>query len=549
MLKIAVIGPESTGKSTLAGQLAQHFSGDFVPEYSRAYFADRDYHYDIDDVIAIAQGQQSAIDAAAAKHPNYLICDTEAIVNKVWCEYVYGTTSDAIEKLVQTQHFDLYLLCDIDLEWTYDPLRQNPDPNERKAIFALYLDALKAINANFCIISGEGEVRMKKSISAIESMEKKQRHIIFLARWYPHRYDPMFGLFVQRHAEAAALYNKVSVVYVHADTAAKQKYEMERTMEHGVDTIRVYYKKEGKLSSPIRFWKACQKALKVVGPADLFHVHVLTRLGVVALWEKLRHGTPYMITEHWSRYLPGNDFSGILRKNLTRIVVKNAAMVTTVTRNLAQAMQNHGLKNAHYVVLPNVVDTQLFRPQPHENPVPILIHISCFEDKSKNISGLLQALKTLKDEGTSYKAILIGDGMDFKAMRQLADDFHLQDRVQFTGLLEGQALVDVLASGDFLVLSSNYENMPVVILEALACGLPVVSTKVGGIAEIINESNGILVPPRDTNALKEAIQKMCANHKNYDADTLRERIVKNYGNEEVGKLLSAWYDEILSANR
>ena len=383
-------------------------------------------------------------------------------------------------------------------------------------------------------------------------MNNGRKHIVFLARWYPHRYDPMFGLFVQRHAEAAALYNDISVVYVHPDDTITQKFDISTENAsidaiHHISTIRVYYKKpKSKFLSLIRFFKANKLALKQLPKPDLIHVHILTRLGIIALWQKMVHGTPYIITEHWSRYLPGNDFSGFFRKWATKIVVRNASVVTTVTENLANAMQSHGLMNPNYMTLPNVVDTNLFQIKPHENTIPKIIHISCFEDKSKNISGLLEALKILKDQNIAYQAVLIGDGMDFEAMKQKAAYLQLNDRVTFTGMLQGQELADELASGDFLVISSNYENMPVVILEAFACGLPVASTDVGGIAEIVDNSNGLLIPPRETDLLAEIIQTMLTLYKDYDANTLRDIIIKKFSNEAVGKLLNSLYSNTLS---
>lgn len=365
--------------------------------------------------------------------------------------------------------------------------------------------------------------------------------VVFLARWYPHKYDPMFGLFVQRHAEAVAQYDQVTAIYVHPDVNAKTTYDIERSEENGVDTIRVYYKKSGKISSALRYFKSCRKALKLAGKPDLIHVHVLTRMGIVAYLQKRFHGTPYMITEHWSRYLPGNDFSGALRKMATKIVVRNATMVTTVSDILAKAMQSHGLKHPNYKILPNVVDVNLFKPIPHHNVVPKIVHVSCFEDKSKNISGLLESLKILKDKGLAYQAVLIGEGMDLEAMKQRATALDLNDRVRFTGLLQGQVLVDELATGDFFVLPSNYETGGIVLLEALACGLPVVATEVGALPEIVNESNGILVPPADTQALAEAMEQCCQCHGNYDPETLRAQVVEQYGMEKVGKLIHQLY--------
>ncbi len=368
--------------------------------------------------------------------------------------------------------------------------------------------------------------------------------VVFLARWYPHKYDPMFGLFVQRHAEAAALHNDVSVIYVHPDENAKSRYDIERSKENGVDTLRIYYQKKGRLRSAIRFYQACEKGLRITGHPDLIHVHVLTRMGIVAYWHKIFHGTPYLISEHWSRYLPGNDFSGILRRILTKIVVRNAAMVTTASGMLAKAMQEHGLRHACYKTLPNVVDVDLFKPIAHHNAIPKIVHVSCFEDKSKNISGLLESLKAMKEQGIAYNAVLIGEGMDLEAMRKRSEALGLTDRVRFTGLLQGPALAEEVATGDFFVLSSHYETGGIVLLEAMACGLPVVATRVGGLPEIVNEQNGILVAPNDAHALAEGMGKACHTFSQYDPDLLRKHVVERYSYEKVGNLLSAWYEEV-----
>ena len=411
------------------------------------------------------------------------------------------------------------------------------------------------------------------------NMNKERKHIVFLARWYPHRYDPMFGLFVQRHAEAAALFNDITVVYCQQvesqsrkvvesqsrdasitpkkneqfviDTSKHKNFEIVRTLENNVDTIRIYFRKpKNKILSLIRFYRANMMALKIgrdkSRPYDLIHVHILTRLGVIAWIQKLLHKTPYIITEHWSRYLPGNDFGGFFRKLATKIVVRNAKLVTTVTDNLAKAMQNHGLKNDNYVVLPNVVNLDMFHISEKKNNTPCkIIHVSCFEDKSKNISGLLESLKIVEQKGIDFQCTLIGEGMDFDLMKTKAEELQLINKVSFTGLLEGQKLADELSSGNFLVLSSNYENMPVVILEALASGLPVVSTNVGGIKEMIDETKGILVEPRNKEALAEAIIKMIETHNDYDPNYLRNSVIERYGYESVGRMLSGMYHKEL----
>lgn len=373
-------------------------------------------------------------------------------------------------------------------------------------------------------------------------MDNTRKHIVFLARWYPHRYDPMLGLFVQRHAEAAAQYDDISVIYVHADDQIQQKFDIVDETVNNVRTIRVYYRKSwSKIISLFRFFKANNKALKLLPKPDIIHVHILTRLGLVALRQKRLHGTPYIITEHWSRYLPDNDFNGLLRKKLTKTVVRHASAVTTVTDILAKAMQSHGLRNENYSIVPNVVDINAFKPQPHHNEVPKIIHVSCFENKSKNITGLIDALQILEERDIKFQFTFIGDGIDLAMIKDYVKKLQHQENIRFTGILEGQDYVGELSSGDFLVLSSNYETQGVVLLEAFACGMPVVSTNVGGIPEIVNENNGILVPPHDPTKLADAMQTMLQTYQNYDANTLRDSVIKKFSNETVGKLLNSLY--------
>lgn len=373
-------------------------------------------------------------------------------------------------------------------------------------------------------------------------MDSERKHIVFLARWYPHRYDPMLGLFVQRHAEAAALYDDISVIYAHADDQINRKFDVVDETVNNVRTIRVYYKKSwSKIISLFRFFRANNKALKLLPKPDIIHVHILTRLGLIALRQKRLHGTPYIITEHWSRYFPGNDFSGFLRKALTKTVVRHASAVTTVTDILAKAMQSHGLHNDKYIVVPNVVDINVFKPQPHHNEVPKIVHVSCFENKSKNITGLIDALQIMESRNVEFQCVFIGDGIDFAMIKDYVKKLKHQENIRFTGVLEGQEYIGELSSGDFLVLSSNYETQGVVLLEAFACGLPVVSTNVGGIPEIVDDSNGILVLPQEPDKLADAMQTMLQTYKNYDVNVLRDGIIKKFSNETVGKLLNHIY--------
>ena len=172
MFKIAITGPESTGKSTLAEKLARHFYIGFIPEYSRTYLENFEGQYTENDVVEIAKGQYNLILEEEKKNPEILIADTETIVCKIWVEYVFKHSNETIDNILKQQNFDLYLLCDIDLPWVYDPLRENPNIEERKELLDIYKNTLTKMNVPFEIVSGDDEERVNNAINIIN----KYRH-------------------------------------------------------------------------------------------------------------------------------------------------------------------------------------------------------------------------------------------------------------------------------------------------------------------------------------------------------------------------------------
>jgi len=168
MFKIAITGPESTGKSTLAEALAKYFGTEYIPEYSRTYLENFEGRYSEDDVVEIAKGQHKLIVEKKEYSQNILIADTEIIVCKIWVEYVFKHSNATINNILKEQDFDLYLLCDIDLPWTYDPLRENPNPEERKELFEIYRNTLTQMNLPFEIVRGNDEERISNAINIIK---------------------------------------------------------------------------------------------------------------------------------------------------------------------------------------------------------------------------------------------------------------------------------------------------------------------------------------------------------------------------------------------
>ncbi|MEN8225739.1 MAG: glycosyltransferase [Bacteroidota bacterium] len=389
---------------------------------------------------------------------------------------------------------------------------------------------------------------------------QEKPHILFLPKWYPHKYDPMPGLFIQRHGASALPYCNISVLHVHSDEHQKQPvYNFDYSEEEALNVIRIYFRQARTGIKPLdallntcRFVRSHCKGMREIrkkyGKYDIIHVHVLTRHGVIALWEKIRRGIPFVITEHWTRYLPStNTFNGVFRKWMTRIVAKRASAIMPVTANLRDAMIDCGLKNDNYIVIPNVVDIKMFSPDTDKKSgeKARIVHVSCFDDQQKNISGITRVIKRLSEKRQDFTIDMIGDGIHYDQLLAYGDEMGVKDSfASYHGLKENADLASLMKAADFMLMFSRYENLPVVILESYACGVPVLSTDVGGIREHMNDDLGILIDSEDEETLYKTLDQLLDNYKNYDAAKIRDYAVAHFSNEVIGKQLFEVYSSV-----
>ena len=168
--KIVITGPESTGKTTLCQQLADHYKTVWVKEYAREYLNKKGSDYTLDDMLIIAKGQLQQEDSVSETlHASALLfIDTDLYVMKVWSEFVFNTCPDYILDNIVLRHYDLYLLMDTDLLWESDPLREQPDPSIRQKLFQQYNDTLALQKVPWKVISGTGEIRLQTAIKFID---------------------------------------------------------------------------------------------------------------------------------------------------------------------------------------------------------------------------------------------------------------------------------------------------------------------------------------------------------------------------------------------
>lgn len=172
--KIAIVGPESTGKSTISQQLAMHYDTVWVPEYARSYCENLQAPCNWQDEINMFRGQLALEKELIPSANKILICDTTFITVKIWSEHMFGKAPlEVIEKL-RVHSYDLYLLMNIDLEWTEDPLRDFP--HLREHFMSVWQSELKSLNANYHIVSGLDSSRLTNAVKIIDAFLKAYRH-------------------------------------------------------------------------------------------------------------------------------------------------------------------------------------------------------------------------------------------------------------------------------------------------------------------------------------------------------------------------------------
>jgi NadR type nicotinamide-nucleotide adenylyltransferase len=168
--KIVVIGPESTGKSTLCEGLAAHFHTGWVREYAREYLVEHGMDYSYETLSTIAKGQLALEDAGAARGERLLFIDTDLYVIKVWSEYVFGRCEAWVLDEIVRRKYDAYLLCNTDLPWANDPLREYPDPGIRERLYHIYKDLLVNQSTPWAMVTGLADERLERAIGAVERL-------------------------------------------------------------------------------------------------------------------------------------------------------------------------------------------------------------------------------------------------------------------------------------------------------------------------------------------------------------------------------------------
>lgn len=373
--------------------------------------------------------------------------------------------------------------------------------------------------------------------------------ILLLPSWYPSEADNTAGTFIREQARALKQYGvEVRVLYPF-DRCIKPG-DIVLHPEDGILTYRCNtdYLKNSKLSrvnSTVKVIKALRRIKKEYG-FELIHAHVCYFAGIIGYFYKKIYGTRYIITEHMS-YI-----GSYAKKKYDYILLKkaygSADKVICVSEYLADSIEKLGFEFKRQII-GNVVDTDVFCGNGSkcfkDDNVNIVFVGSMGNDEVKGVNYLLKAFSLLVRDHKNVKLHLVGDGQKRKEYEELSVSLGIDDKCRFYGKLPKSNVALILRSCSFFVLPSKYETFGTVIIEALACGKPVVTTDTGAQKEIINDSSlGYLVHSQDVKSLYEGLSYMLRNYNKYDAKHLK-KAAQQYSYESIAKKLNDLYKQIL----
>jgi glycosyltransferase involved in cell wall biosynthesis len=364
--------------------------------------------------------------------------------------------------------------------------------------------------------------------------------VLVLTTAFPTPRQPVVGTFVREHARAAALQQDVAVV--HLDGARFGDFGLHLEKSEAPPVWRLRYRR---LPPPLSYVSIALGLLRVVarfGRPDVVHAHSLfAAIPALLLGAALRR--PVVYTEYWSVFLPEDP--NTLRPALAR-AARFALNRSTIVLPVSAALESQLRRiapQASYHVVRNVVDAEVFAPRdakPRRTTIG-LVSVGLMDDDSKGFDLLLKAFAGSEQ---ALRLDIVGDGAHRSRYEQLAHDLGVADRVSFRGIVDKATVADLMREADVFVLASRFENNPVVLLEALSSGLPVVATAVGGVPEVVTDERGVLVAPNDPDALAAGIDAIVTRLATFDGKELAARAHESFSLETIGSELGTIYDEV-----
>jgi glycosyltransferase involved in cell wall biosynthesis len=372
--------------------------------------------------------------------------------------------------------------------------------------------------------------------------------VLVVPKWYPWPDRPVFGIFCREHARALACSHDVTVVAADAVRSPNfLVFELDDQMEAGLRTLRVRYRRPAFRPAAA----ACQLLGMIAAlfrlrrggwRPDVVHAHVYSA-GIPALVLGRLAGCPVVITEHYTGFQRGL-ITGLDRL-AAKLAFRYADLVAPVSEELAEYVRAIA-PSTRVRVVDNVVDTRVFHPPPAprlDRPETMhLLTVAAFAAK-KGHAYLLEAVAEIRRD-FDVQLDLVGSGDLETELRAKTRRLGIADVVRFRGELEKEEVAEAMRVADLFVLPSLYENLPCVLIEAMASGLPFVATTVGGVQGLADAGGGWLCPPGDPRALAAAIRT--ARSQRVDPEPLAATARRRFGYEAITSVWTQIYEGLPS---
>jgi teichuronic acid biosynthesis glycosyltransferase TuaC len=390
--------------------------------------------------------------------------------------------------------------------------------------------------------------------------------VLVISRNYPNNVIDVMGLWVQGPVLESARFCSVKVIapvpycpplpFLPQDFSRYRRVQRSR-WDGGVQVFHPRFLTGPRYSTSrieLRLYQAAvrKQADRLRGefPFDLIHAHFTDPDGIVASALGRRYRVPVVITEQniWGEWVGQNR--ALLQEAIQ--AVRGCKRFIVVSEFARSTVERHAGKIEDAVVIPDSVDGSVFCLPPNgQERIPDQILFAGLLRPVKGVDILLRALRILADRGCMVKLVLATAAVfashrrEEQRLRTMARELNIEDRVRFAGKQSHPELAGLMQQSAALVLPSRSESLGMVLVEALACGTPVVATRCGGPEEILNERVGVLAPREDPEALAGAIESVLSRRMSYDAAGLRAYALEKFGAEQVGRRLMRVYEEAL----
>lgn len=389
-------------------------------------------------------------------------------------------------------------------------------------------------------------------------------NVFIVPSWYPSKQHPSAGIFFKMQAMALAKY--VDEVNIGIGTWGSHHEELWIDRKSGIlGLLRLFNKpasnslqlchncteyfdpaftwsrmfRKGNISEIIKSVQRCYFSFEAdYGPIDIIHAHSSYPAGFVAMHISLKTNTPYLITEHMGPF-PFPTF--IKGKKIDPVVLRpleNASKVLSVSPGLAFNIKKSA--NVESEVLPNLVDESRFNKKTNEEKTPFRLLFVGRLEKEKGVYTLIRGINEVKKPTI---LTIVGDGPERENLEKFAASKNYKNII-WEGWKSQDELANIYRKNHALILPSEHENNPLVIIEAFASGIPVIGSNIAGIKELVLEKLGVLFSPGDPTDVARKIEHVVENYKSFDSDYIRAHFLENYSATKVCQKLLTIYRSI-----